>query len=213
MALTRVFFAASILLLSSSVITSANDYSYDSKTDTVKPGYHPKSDANYDNTPKPDLPKSTLTIPKSDNEKSNYGYDSIPEAPLPIGIEGLVLCKSGSTYIPIKGALVRIACMAVDTNGYETTPFSCLTGATDANGYYYKPLPAFGLGDLKVTECKAYLESSPLETCKIPTDVNNGMSGALLSSYHILSSKNIKLYSMRTFFYTSETTPTPAGGY
>ncbi|KAJ6955950.1 hypothetical protein NC652_007142 [Populus alba x Populus x berolinensis] len=129
------------------------------------------------------------------------------------GIEGLVLCKQGFNYTPIKGALVRIACMAVDTNGYETTPFSCLTGATDANGYYYKPLPAFGLGDLKVTECKAYLESSPLETCKIPTDVNNGMSGALLSSYHILSSKNIKLYSMRTFFYTSETTPTPAGGY
>jgi hypothetical protein len=105
MALTRFFFAPSILLLSSLVITSANDYSYDSKTDTVKPGYHPKSDANYDNIPKPDLPKPTLTIPKLDNEKSNYGYDSIPEAPLPIGIEGLVLCKSGSNYIPIKGNL------------------------------------------------------------------------------------------------------------
>jgi hypothetical protein len=106
MALTPFFFAASILLLSSLVITSANDYSYDSRTDTVKPGYHPKSDANiYDNTPKPDLPKPTLTIPKSDNEKPNYGYDSIPEAPLPIGIEGLVLCKSGSNYIPIKGNL------------------------------------------------------------------------------------------------------------
>ncbi|KAB5569481.1 hypothetical protein DKX38_003274 [Salix brachista] len=143
MALTSSIF--SILLLSSLIATSANDYGHGSKKDTVKPGYHP-------------------------NQTSGYNY------------------------IPVKGALVRIACMAVDQNGYETTPFSCLTGAADANGYYFKTLPAFG--DFRVAECKAYLESSPLETCKIPTDVNNGISGALLSSYHILSSKRIKLYSM-----------------
>ncbi|KAJ6710533.1 POLLEN OLE E I FAMILY ALLERGEN [Salix koriyanagi] len=194
----------SILLLSSLIATSANDYGHGSKKDTVKPGYHPKSDVpdpkpGFEYDPKPNVDQPKLTAPEP-----NHGYDSI-------GIEGLVLCRSGYNYIPVKGALVRIACMAVDQNGYETTPFSCLTGAADANGYYFKTLPAFA--DFRVAECKAYLESSPLETCKIPTDVNDGISGALLSSYHILSSKRIKLYSMRTLFYTSETTPTPAGGY
>ncbi|CAK7348349.1 unnamed protein product [Dovyalis caffra] len=189
------------------------DNRYDPKQTLTKPDFKYGPKPNVDQ-PKLTIPKPNLSVPKLGNEKSNYGYGSIPEAPLPIGIEGLVLCKSGSTYVPIEGAVVRIACIAVDQNGYETTPFTCLTGATDANGYYYKILPAFGLGDdLKVTECKAYLESSPLETCKIPTDVNYGMSGALLSPYRLLSSKNIKLYSMRTFFYTSEATSTPAGGY
>ncbi|KAJ6390451.1 hypothetical protein OIU77_024626 [Salix suchowensis] len=145
---------------------------------------YPTRKPGFEYDPRPNVDQPKLTAPEP-----NHGYDSI-------GIEG---------------ALVRIACMAVDQNGYETTPFSCLTGAADANGYYFKTLPAFG--DFRVAECKAYLESSPLETCKIPTDVNDGISGALLSSYHILSSKRIKLYSMRTLFYTSETTPTPAGGY
>ncbi|KAJ6404167.1 hypothetical protein OIU84_012365 [Salix udensis] len=175
MALTSSIF--SILLLSSLLATSANDYGHGSKKDTVKPGYHPKSDGpdpkpGFEYDPRPNVDQPKLTAPEP-----NHGYDSI-------GIQGLVLCRSGYNYTPVKA---------------------------DANGYYFKTLPAFA--DFRVAECKAYLESSPLETCKIPTDVNNGISGALLSSYHILSSKRIKLYSMRTLFYTSETTPTPAGGY
>ncbi|KAG6749844.1 hypothetical protein NC652_033339 [Populus alba x Populus x berolinensis] len=149
---------------------------------------------------KPNLPEPKLYIPKPRNDKLDYDYS-------PIGIEGFVLCKQGSNYTPIEGAVIRIACTAVDQYGYKKVPFSCLTEATNAKGYYFKTLPA-----LKLTECKAYLESSPLKTCNVPTDMNYGITGAPLSAYHILHDKKIKLYSMRTFFYTStKPTPTPAG--
>jgi hypothetical protein len=48
-----------------------------------------------------------------------------------------------------------------DKYGHRKTPFSCLTEATNAKGYYFKTLPAVGLHDhlnLKVTESQAYLD-------------------------------------------------------
>ncbi|XP_028069357.1 proline-rich protein 3-like [Camellia sinensis] len=59
----------------------------------------------------------------------------------------------------------------------------------------------------KLTECKVLLEKSPLETCKVPADVNKGISGAPLSSFRLLKDENIKLYSVGPFFYTSEPKP------
>ncbi|KAJ6873415.1 proline-rich protein 3-like [Populus alba x Populus x berolinensis] len=155
---------------------------------------------------KPNLPEPKLYIPKPSNDKLDYEYS-------PIGIEGFVLCKRGSNYTPIEGAVIRIACTAVDQYGYKKVPFSCLTEATNAKGYYFKTLPALKLTEsLKLTECKAYLESSPLKTCNVPTDMNYGITGAPLSAYHVLHDKKIKLYSMRTFFYTStKPTSAPAG--
>ncbi|XP_011041951.1 PREDICTED: proline-rich protein 3-like [Populus euphratica] len=171
----------------------------------------PKPDHGYDPKEKVyEQPKSTT--PKPEIITAHDGYAQKPNLPepklyVPIGIEGFVLCKQGSNYTPIEGAVIRIACTAVDHYGYKKVPFSCLTEATNAKGYYFKTLPA-----LKLTECKAYLESSPLKTCNVPTDMNYGITGAPLSAYHILHDKKIKLYSMRTFFYTSTTpTSTPAG--
>ncbi|KAJ6343692.1 hypothetical protein OIU76_005437 [Salix suchowensis] len=154
---------------------------------------------------KPNPPKPKFYIPKPSNE-NEYS---------PIGVEGLVLCKQGSYYTPLEGAVIRVACTAVDQHGYRKVPFSCLTGATDAKGYYFKTLPSSRLDDhLKITECKAYLESSPLKTCNVPTNMNDGISGAPLSAYRILHDKKMKLYSMRTFFYTStKPSSTPTTGY
>uniref|UniRef100_A0A6N2KU03 Uncharacterized protein n=1 Tax=Salix viminalis TaxID=40686 RepID=A0A6N2KU03_SALVM len=127
--------------------------------------------------------------------------------------------QQGSNYTLLKkivfvcaGAVIRVACTAVDQHGYRKVPFSCLTEATDAKGYYFKTLPSSRLDDhLKITECKAYLESSPLKTCNVPTNMNDGISGAPLSAYRILHDKKMKLYSMRTFFYTStKPSSTPA---
>ncbi|CAK7348350.1 unnamed protein product [Dovyalis caffra] len=203
--------------------TGEPNYGYDTKPNLATPkmtvpkpdhGYDPKEKV-YDQpkltTPKPEMvkphagygPKPKLNIPKPSDDKLDY----------PIGIEGFVLCKQSSSYTPIKGAVIRIACIAVDQYGYKKTPFSFLTEATNARGYFFKTLPAFGLDDhLKITECKAYLESSPLKTCNVPTDMNYGIAGPPLSSYHLLHDKKMKLYSMRTFFYTStKPTSTPAG--
>ncbi|KAE7997378.1 hypothetical protein FH972_002019 [Carpinus fangiana] len=60
----------------------------------------------------------------------------------------------------------------------------------------------------KLKDCKAFLRSSRLETCKVPIDVNHGISSDLLSSYRIpqdnIRIKIMKLYSTGPFFYTSQ---------
>ncbi|KDP28198.1 hypothetical protein JCGZ_13969 [Jatropha curcas] len=142
-----------------------------------------------------DAPKPVLT----------YQNSEIKEKPLPIGIQGIVLCKSGNKYEPIQGAVTRVTCLGVEKNGYEIAPFSVLSYPTDENGYFFATLFPYQISnDLKITECKAFLEDSPLENCKVPTDVNKGISGALLSSYRLLHHKNMILYTVGPFFYTPE---------
>ncbi|KAJ6329098.1 hypothetical protein OIU77_010718 [Salix suchowensis] len=218
------------------------NYGYDPKHDVPKPKTDNRTGKpDYEHVHKPELtvPKpdhvyvpreKVYNQPKPEITKPQYGYTKKPNPPKPkfyipkpsneneyspIGVEGLVLCKQGSNYAPLEGAVIRVACTAVDQHGYRKVPFSCLTGATDAKGYYFKTLPSSGLDDhLKMTECKAYLESSPLKTCNVPTNMNDGISGAPLSAYRILHDRKMKLYSMRTFFYTSTKPPsTPAAGY
>ncbi|OMP06007.1 Pollen Ole e 1 allergen/extensin [Corchorus olitorius] len=159
---------------------------------------------------------------------SDYGYGAKPaapaykpksdvkEKPLPIGVEGIILCRSGYKTFPIKGAIARITCLAVDENGYEAAPFSILSKETDSKGYYFATLfPNVLNNKLKLSQCKAFLEKSPLETCKIATDVNKGISGAPISYCHLLQNKKIKLYKVPPFIYTtSSSTPKPiSNGY
>ncbi|KDP28197.1 hypothetical protein JCGZ_13968 [Jatropha curcas] len=197
-------------------------YGTKSKQDNLKP-----EDREYSSKPNVEQPKVTAPkpetvkpdyglLPKPDTAKPGYGYGRRLENPLAIAIEGLVLCKSGSSYVPVEGAVARITCAALDKNGNRTPPISCLTGASDAKGYFFKLLSVLGLNDdnIKLTDCKVQLEKSPLKTCNVATDVNKGITGALISSYRILHDKKIKLYSVGPFFYTpgpepkSSTTPT-----
>ncbi|KAH8517300.1 hypothetical protein Peur_048504 [Populus x canadensis] len=121
-----------------------------------------------------------------------------------IGVQGLVYCRSGPKRFPLEGAVIRITCLANDGYGYEAAPFSFLSEATDAKGYFFATLSPYEMKDnLKIKECKAFLELSPLETCKIPTDEKQGISGALLASYHYLSDKKMKLFTVGPFVYTS----------
>ncbi|KAJ9187812.1 hypothetical protein P3X46_003229 [Hevea brasiliensis] len=144
--------------------------------------------ANYPNLEKPNLEKDKLLSTL-------------------IGIQGLIYCKSGPELIPLAGAVARVTCLAVDDYGYETAPLSILSGATDAKGYFFATLsPSEVEDERKIKECKAFLEVSPLlKTCNVPTDVNKGISGALLDSYQFLTQKNMKLFTVGPFFYTSET--------
>ncbi|KAB1203008.1 Proline-rich protein 1 [Morella rubra] len=200
--------ATFLLFLSFLVIASASDYGYAPKPDYAKP----KTEGN--DKPFPSKPQyhekpklkgdDTHLPPKPDYKKPN------PE--LIVGIEGVVLCKSGSKYVPIQGAVARIACLATDENGYETAPFSILSNECDANGYFFVTLlHSFLKKGWKIKDCKAYLYSSPLGTCQVPVDVNHGISGAPLSSYRILNNKHIKLYSVGPFFYTSKPQSLPNG--
>ncbi|KAI6674581.1 hypothetical protein NL676_002487 [Syzygium grande] len=113
-----------------------------------------------------------------------------------IGIQGVSYCRSGLKLVLLQGAR--------DGRGYETAPFCILSRPTDANGYFSATLsPSEVEDDWKLTRCKAFLESSPSETCKVPTDVNRGVTGALLSSYRLSKDKRMKWFSVGPFVYTS----------
>ncbi|CAI8603747.1 unnamed protein product [Vicia faba] len=170
--------------------------------------------------PKPTKPDYEVSKPKLDIDYiplPTKPYYEVPEPkesyqvqlPTVIGVQGTILCKSGSNYYPIQGAVARVKCECVNELGYETGPITVFSHVTDGKGYYFTTLSLPGLGSkLKINECKAYLESSPLETCKVPTDVNHGISGASLSSYRLLDN-NFKLYSVAPFFCTSQAKSVP----
>ncbi|KAM1759222.1 hypothetical protein ACFX11_008243 [Malus domestica] len=214
---SRFLFAtsSSMLLFSLLVIASAKDYSSGAPRPKVDEYPElPKVDG-YPELPKVDIPN----LPNAGKPKPEVYAKLKPQT---IGIQGLVLCKSGLQSFPIKGAVVRITCLAEDEQGYETAPFSKLSGATDAKGYFFATLSPSQLEDKwKLTECKAFLDYSPLEACKVPTDVNHGITGHLLSSYRALSAKNIKLitceavdqYGFETAPVTVVSDATDAKGY
>ncbi|GFZ13753.1 hypothetical protein Acr_23g0021380 [Actinidia rufa] len=174
-------------------------YEYTTKLELEKP----KTDA-YGDAPKPKVEML---------KTEGYGYAPKPELeksktlakllPCTTDIQGLIYCKSGPKLIPLEGALARITCLAKDKNGYESAPFSVLSHPTDAKGYFLATLSPSELEDAwKLTECKAFLEKSPLESCNVPTDMNNGIGGASLSPYRLLEDKNMKLSSVGPFVYT-----------
>ncbi|MCD7460948.1 hypothetical protein HAX54_044898 [Datura stramonium] len=172
------------------------------------------------------LVAATIASASSNYGNGLYGYGSnspntykknhvptkglIPAANI-IAVQGMIYCKSGSKLIPLKGAVARITCLGAEKNGYETAPFSFSSYQSDAKGYYYA---VFSLKELKesciITQCKAFLESSSLEECNVPTDENKGKTGALLTSYRLLNNayeskkKNTLLYSVAPFVYTSD---------
>ncbi|KAE8672225.1 putative Integrase-type DNA-binding superfamily protein [Hibiscus syriacus] len=141
-------------------------------------------------------------------EKSSYGTKSEEmKNRLSIYVQGTVLCKEGSRYYPIQGALAMITC-----KGVEKTISIC-SKPTDAKGYFFVPLPDLGGDKLKLRECKVHLKSSPLEACNVPSDVNKAIQGALLSAFRVLNDNKTKLYSVGPFFYTSQAKPAPKNGY
>ena len=101
--------------------------------------------------------------------------------------------------------MASITCLAVDKHEFEAAPFSFLSEACDPKGYFFATLSPSEVEDnRKLKECRAFLELSPSETCNVPTDVNKGISGALLGSYRLLSDKKMKLYTVGPFFFTPE---------
>ncbi|XP_016694643.1 proline-rich protein 1 [Gossypium hirsutum] len=211
MALSRLSLPFSLLVLSLPVIASAgyddsSKYGFDgipADSPQANPIYGTKEDIY---TPKPEEKVE-------EKEKPYYGTQKEEkENRLTIGVQGLVLCKSDSGYSPVQGASAKITCKAVDEDGEEKS-VSISSEATDERGYFIAPLSnkLSGLEKLKVRECQAYLHSSPLKNCNVPTNVNRGIDGALLSAFRVLKEKKMKLYSVGPFFYTPQPQSTPTG--
>ncbi|KAJ4954135.1 hypothetical protein NE237_030967 [Protea cynaroides] len=118
-----------------------------------------------------------------------------------IGVQGMIYCKAGSELMPLEGAMARITCIAVDKHGFETSSYTVMS-ETDKAGYFLATMPLAELKEIgNITECKGYLEMSPLMACSIPTDVNKGMTGATLLGPRVLLNNKMHLYSVGPLEY------------
>ena len=72
---------------------------------------------------------------------------------------------------------------------------------TDSKGYFH-----VALTDIikNLLHCRVKLYTSPVETCKNPTNVNKGLTGVPLSmyGYRYHSDKNLKIFSVGPFYFT-----------
>ncbi|RZC82124.1 hypothetical protein C5167_044910 [Papaver somniferum] len=124
-----------------------------------------------------------------------------PKVPTPknYAVQGLVYCQSGAERIPIEGVVTKVVCFAADL----VSQLLVVTSKTDNKGYFYTPLDVSSI-IYQVFQCKVYLDTCPMTICSHPTDINNGVTGALLSlNYHSLPN-NKNLYSVGPFVYTPE---------
>ncbi|XP_023762600.1 protein PELPK1 [Lactuca sativa] len=167
----------------------------------------------------PKIPTPKPLIPKE--EHGAYGKIN-PKIPTPekpklpkvsehltnIAVQGLIYCKYGSKLIPLKGATVRVTCLAVHKNGYESAPFSFSSCPTDVKGYFLAKISSSELlkNNLwEVTECKSFLENSPWPGCKVPEDTNGGITGAQLTFSRMLN--GYSLSSVGPFIYNAGPQP------
>ncbi|KAG5402615.1 hypothetical protein BRARA_D02847 [Brassica rapa] len=128
-----------------------------------------------------------------------------------IAIEGLIFCKSGNETYPLQGAKVNVVCPIVDSNGRLVAKATLSSYPTDLKGYFY--FITYGLSHKvkSINGCKVKLESSPVSTCKTPTNVNKGVTGATLSSdsSKFISRDNLDLYTLEPFYFCSPGSPKP----
>ncbi|KAF3436483.1 hypothetical protein FNV43_RR23575 [Rhamnella rubrinervis] len=192
----------------------------------VKPVYNDTKPEGQDKKFLPNKKPRYGSEPKPGDEKEKYvpkkPYNKEPkpaELPTNFDVQGLVLCKSGASYFPLQGAVANISCVAVDEEGNKIKRvFSKLSGVSDEKGYFFVKVCAPNEDQhwkLVIKQCNVFIDrvhSKLLDsTCNIPTDVNKGITGALLnvvSNYRILQlhDQKINLYSVGPFFYTTTTT-------
>ncbi|CAE6055764.1 unnamed protein product [Arabidopsis arenosa] len=131
--------------------------------------------------PQPYVPKPTTTY--TSPVKTPY----LPKPNPDMAIEGFILCKSGYKTYPIQGAKVKVVCPIVDSHGKLVAKVK------------------------NISSCKVKLESSPVYTCKTPTNVNKGVTGAPLSPENskFLSHDNLTLYTLEPFYFSSPVAPKP----
>ncbi|KAL0011091.1 hypothetical protein SO802_006199 [Lithocarpus litseifolius] len=97
-----------------------------------------------------------------------------------VAVQGVVYCKSckyagvddllGAT--PIDGAVVKLQC---NNTKYPVVQ----TAKTDKNGYFFLTAPKTITSNV-VNKCKVFLVSSPLTKCNKPSNLNDGLKGAIL---------------------------------
>ncbi|KAF4383607.1 hypothetical protein F8388_014107 [Cannabis sativa] len=198
MALTMLKIIYPLFLSSLLIIASANYYPKDGNHNSYHVNYL-KYDHLFDHL-KPQQTKNTI---------DPIVGGVIPTMIHTIGIEGVILCHTAlNTYIPIQGAVARVTC-SPNYSSYDKddVPSSMLSYESDVNGFFLVKLLVSQLKTgLNVKEdCKVFLEYSPLQTCNLPTDVNDGITGANLSFFTAFKDKVFYTLGAGPLIYT--TTP------
>ncbi|AAG00882.1 proline-rich protein 1 [Arabidopsis thaliana] len=142
--------------------------------------------------PPPFAPKPTYTPPTK---------PYVPEIIKAVG--GIILCKNGYETYPIQGAKAKIVCS--ERGSYEKSKNEVViySDPTDFKGYFHVVLTHIK----NLSNCRVKLYTSPVETCKNPTNVNKGLTGVPFSMY---SDKNLKLFNVGPFYFTAGSKAAPA---
>ncbi|XP_077253772.1 pistil-specific extensin-like protein [Tasmannia lanceolata] len=138
-----------------------------------------------------------LSIATSDSVEG-HGIAENPSAFPPrhkVAIEGLIYCKScDHQFTPILGAVARLQC-------YSSKGVVNQEAITDKNGYYY--IEAMDVTPHTVRRCQVFLVSSPSDSCKVPTNLHRGVTGASLRRHREFLEGPIPvfLFSVRPFAF------------
>ncbi|XP_010480212.1 PREDICTED: proline-rich protein 1-like [Camelina sativa] len=163
---------------------------------------------------KPTLPSPLYTPPvikKSPSYSPPRPYVPIPTYTPPTkpyvpeiikAVDGIILCKNSYETYPIQGAKAKIVCSEMGSYGKSKNEVVIYSNPTDSKGYFHVAL----IHNKNLSHCRVKLYTSPIETCKNPTNVNKGLTGVPLSMY---SDKNLKLFNVGPFYFTgSKAAPT-----
>ncbi|KAF3579696.1 hypothetical protein DY000_02031888 [Brassica cretica] len=168
-------------------------YTPPTKQYVPKPTYTPPT--------KPYVPKPTYTPPtKPYVPKPTYTPPTKPYVPEILKVvDGIILCKKGYETYPIQGAKAKIVCS--EPGSYGKKDVVIYSDPTDSKGYFH-----VALTDIikNLLHCRVKLYTSPVETCKNPTNVKKGLTGVPLSmyGYRYHSDKNLKIFSVGPFYFT-----------
>lgn len=91
--------------------------------------------------------------------------------------------------------------MVKDKYGNEKAPFSVETQLTDKKGYFLINLAEYTSPGYSFSNCRVFLDEPTVGgDCNVPTDTNDGLSGAHPSKPRRLSDKSM-LYSVGPFAF------------
>ncbi|XP_010544993.1 PREDICTED: proline-rich protein 3-like [Tarenaya hassleriana] len=163
--------------------------------------------------PKPETKPPTTYVPPSEDAPKPYVYSPpvkpyVPKVKITVAIDGVILCKHGYNTYPIKGAKAKLVCTEMDSYGKQKEGLVIYSNPSNEKGYFYLTVTD-AVKDIAL--CKVKLHSSPVATCKNPTNVNKGLTGVPLSlyQYRAFPDKHLNLYSVGPFFFTGSQAPQP----
>ncbi|KAL3834820.1 hypothetical protein ACJIZ3_009556 [Penstemon smallii] len=120
---------------------------------------------------------------------STTALEPVPQAPkaVDVVVEGVIYCQSceyQGTWSLTKAKPIEAATISVICKDHRNRVSYYKAFQTDKNGYFYAQLKDFKMShsflDHPLHSCKVKLVSSPIQSCNLLTNINEGLYGAPL---------------------------------